>query len=48
NGFASAAAVGEPIVDLMQGKTPGVDLSLFAWPRPPATKIRPDAHWVRR
>lgn len=48
NGFASAAAVGGHIAARMAGRTTEVDLGMFAWPRPPETKTRPDGNWIRR
>lgn len=48
NGFASAAAVGGHVAARMAGRTTGVDLGMFAWPRPPETKMRPDGNWIRR
>jgi sarcosine oxidase subunit beta len=48
NGFASAAAVGGHLAARLAGKTTEVDLGMFAWPRPPETKTRPDGNWIRR
>jgi len=48
NGFASAAAVGGHLAARIAGKSSAVDLRMFGWPRPPETKTRPDANWIRR
>lgn len=48
NGFASAAAVGGHLAARIAGKKSTVDLGMFAWPRPPETKNRPDGNWIRR
>jgi sarcosine oxidase subunit beta len=48
NGFASAAAVGGHIAARIAGRSTDVDLGMFAWPRPPETKMRPDGNWIRR
>lgn len=48
NGFASAAAVGGHLAARIAGKSSAVDLGMFAWPRPPETKTRPDGNWIRR
>ncbi|MBI4626166.1 MAG: FAD-binding oxidoreductase [Verrucomicrobia bacterium] len=48
NGFASSAAVGRHLAARIAGQTSEVDLGMFAWPRPPGTKMRPDGNWVKR
>ena len=48
NGFASAAAVGGHLAARIAGKSTGVDLGMFSWPRPRGTKMRPDGNWIRR
>jgi sarcosine oxidase subunit beta len=48
NGFASAASVGRHIVARIKGEKTNVDLSMFHWPRPAGTKMRPDGRWVKR
>ena len=48
NGFASAAAVGGHLAARLAGRASAVDLAMFAWPRPPETRTRPDGNWIRR